>query len=277
MERSKERDFIIYLTESAVMLALAFLLSFLKVLDLPYGGSVTLASMLPIVIIAYRHGVLKGFFSGAVFGLLQLLTGASALSYATTPFAAAAIICFDFILAFALCGFAGFFRKMKNKNTGLVLGALSASVTRYLCHVITGATVWAGLSIPDSYAVKYSFVYNATYMIPEAIVLVTAAFYVSLVLDLSQKTVGPNRDKKSMDMPALSVGALCVCAFIVYSALLVFSKLQDPDTGNFNICGISNVPILNIVIAFFISAMIFAVFTVIRKIILKNAPKSDKK
>ena len=80
------------LTESAVMIALAFILSFLKVVDMPYGGSVTAFSMLPIIIIAFRYGTGWGLATGFAFSLLQMLMGLSDLSYATSAAAAVAIM-----------------------------------------------------------------------------------------------------------------------------------------------------------------------------------------
>lgn len=69
--------------ECAIMIALAAVLSFVKILELPYGGSVTAFSIVPIVIISYRHGVKWGLLSGFVFSIIQLIQTASTLSYAT--------------------------------------------------------------------------------------------------------------------------------------------------------------------------------------------------
>ena len=81
--------------ECAIMIALAAVLSFVKILELPYGGSVTAFSIVPIVIISYRHGVKWGLLSGFVFSIIQLIQGASNLSYATSFLAAVTIILFD--------------------------------------------------------------------------------------------------------------------------------------------------------------------------------------
>ena len=71
------------LTEAAIMLAIGTVLSLIKLIDLPYGGSVTIASMLPVVIIAYRHGIKWGLMTGFVYGVIQQLLGLNTLSYAT--------------------------------------------------------------------------------------------------------------------------------------------------------------------------------------------------
>ena len=78
--------------ECAIMIALAAVLSFVKILELPYGGSVTAFSIVPIVIISYRHGVKWGLLSGFVFSIIQLIQTASTLSYATSFWAAVTII-----------------------------------------------------------------------------------------------------------------------------------------------------------------------------------------
>jgi len=177
------------LTESAVMLALTLILSYIKLLDLPYGGSITLCSMLPTILIAYRHGLLWGFAIGIANGLLQLLMGMSNLSYATSAAAAVAIILLDYIIAFAVTGFGGIFKKIfKNQSLSLILGTAFVCILRYICHVISGCTVWAGLSIPDTEALIYSLAYNATYMLPELIIAVAGAAYLGAQSALTVKT-----------------------------------------------------------------------------------------
>ena len=159
------------LTESSIMIALSIVFGFVKLVDMPYGGSVTLASMLPIIIIAYRHGVGWGIGAALANSLVQLITGISYFSYFTTWQSIIALVLFDYIFAFAVFGLGGIFRGKLSQGAALSLGALLTSVVRYICHVISGATVWAGLSIPSGAALIYSFGYNATYMIPETLIL----------------------------------------------------------------------------------------------------------
>lgn len=102
--------------ECAIMIALAAVLSFVKILELPYGGSVTAFSIVPIVIISYRHGVKWGLLSGFVFSIIQLIQGASNLSYATSFWAAVTIILFDYVIAFTVIGLAGFLRNKVSKS-----------------------------------------------------------------------------------------------------------------------------------------------------------------
>ena len=73
---------IVWLTESAVMIALATVLSFIKLLDLPYGGSITIGSMLPMIVIAYRYGIGRGMITGLVYSVIHLIYGGSCDNYA---------------------------------------------------------------------------------------------------------------------------------------------------------------------------------------------------
>ena len=104
------------LVEGAVMVAFAVILSLLKILELPYGGSVTVCSMLPILIIAYRHGVGFGSFTALVYGVVQMLLGMKNVLYFTTPLSIAAVIVLDYILAFAALGLGGTFRKVVRRQ-----------------------------------------------------------------------------------------------------------------------------------------------------------------
>jgi len=116
MLKSNKKNFTKRLTESAVLLALTLILSYLKLLDLPYGGSITLCSMLPPILIAYRFGLVWGFGVGFANGILQLLMGLNTLSYATSPTAAVAIILLDYIIAFSVSGFGGIFKNIFKKS-----------------------------------------------------------------------------------------------------------------------------------------------------------------
>ena len=107
MQSQTKFSFTRKLTESAVMLALTVVLSFFKLVDLPYGGSITLFSMLPVILIAYRHGLTWGLMTGFANGVLQLLMGLKSLSYATSAGAVVAIILLDYLLAFTVTGFGG--------------------------------------------------------------------------------------------------------------------------------------------------------------------------
>ena len=228
------------LCECSIMIALASVLSLCKLVDFPHGGSVTLASMLPILLIAYRHGTATGLIAGLIYGVLQQLLGLNTLSYAPTPAAAVAIIVLDYLLAFAVIGFGGLFRKMKvSAPLQLTSGAIFVCLLRYLLHVIAGATVWAGLSIPSEAALFYSLGYNATYMIPEALLLCAVAFYLGAVIDFSADIPTPVRREKATAGAGLLFAAIFSAALsIVVPAILLFPALQNADTGAFDFSGL---------------------------------------
>ena len=226
------------LVESAILVAIGTVLSLFKIAELPYGGSVTIASMLPVAIISYRHGLKWGLGSAFVYGVVQQLLGLKNLTYFSDWKSIVAIILLDYVVAFAVIGLAGVFRKsIKNQGLSLAVGSLLICVLRYACHVVSGATVWAGLSIPTKAALVYSFAYNATYMLPETIVLMVAAYYVGTMIDFRRDQ--PVRMKRTETPYAsalkLSSVFLLIGAF-VFDVITIFSKLQDED-GNFVLAG----------------------------------------
>lgn len=262
------------LVECAIMIALATVLSMIKLAELPYGGSITIASMLPIAIIAYRRGMGWGLGSAFVYGIVQQLLGLNSLSYVTTWQSIVAVILLDYIVAFTVIGFAGIFRnKIENQALGLTLGCVFVSILRYICHVISGATVWAGLSIPTQAALSYSFVYNATYMLPECIILAVTAAYIGSVIDFREeklKRVAKGDTKASS--PAISIVAGLVAAgAVIYDAVEVFSHLQNAETGEFDITGLAGANWTA-----FIAVTVSAVVVTVLLLIVNKALKKGK-
>ncbi len=233
------------LVEGAMMISLATVLGIFKLVDMPYGGSVTIASMLPMIIFAYRHGVLVGIGAGAVYAVLEQLLGLSTLSYVTGWQSVVAVILLDYIVAFAVVGLGGVFRgKLGSQKSSLIYGALLVMALRYVCHVISGATVWAGLSIPSSAALIYSISYNATYMIPETVILIAVAYYLGEAIDFSKDTptrmtVSARGEKRSI----LSfLGGLSFLIGFIVDVWLISPHLQDANTGEFSFAGLSQAP-----------------------------------
>ena len=268
MDKTKHSS-VIALTECAIMIALSTVLSIIKIVDLPYGGSITAASMLPIVIAVYRHGTAWGFGIAAVSSAIQLLLGMNTLSYAVTWQAAVAIILFDYIIAFTVFAFSGIFKKMiKNTEIAILLGILLASALRFICHTAVGCTVWAGISIPTGAALIYSISYNATYMIPETIILALAGTYVFSILDFSHKI--PKRLKREnadavSSYCALGAGIVLLGALITDVAL-VFGVLQNPESGELDFSGIVNVDLPVLITVSAIGVLIPAILVAIIKI-----------
>lgn len=182
---------ILMIAESAVMMALATVLSMIVFFQLPAGGSVTPFSMLPVLIIAYRYGMKWGFGVGVVYGLIEMLLGLNNLSYATNALAGICIILFDYLVAFGVIGFGGLFRKMKNQAVGFSLGVAVACLLRFLCHFLTGITVWADYTGGIWNTIIFSLTYNGSYMLPELVITVIVGAILMSVLDFRSEKLSP--------------------------------------------------------------------------------------
>lgn len=256
------------LTECSIMIALSAVLSIVKLFEMPYGGSITLASMLPMVIIAQRHGAKVGVGAALVSSLIQMLMGLNNFSYFTSWVSIVVLALLDYVVAFAVFGLAGSLRTViKRQNFSMVVGAALASVARYICHVISGATVWAGLSIPTEAALIYSLSYNATYMVPETVILVLTAAYIGSALDFS-KSVPTRIKSEKLDTVSsyLYIGAgLVALGGLIADTVLVFSKLQNYNSGEFMIMGLSDVNWLAVLIVTAACALVSAVLALLAR------------
>ena len=131
------------LAEGAIMVAMAFILSYIKVFRLPWGGSVTLLSMLPIVVFSIKRGVKAGLFSAFVSALLQLGQGIAVdglLGWGLTPVMLTACIFLDYIGAYTVVGLAGIFRQ--KGLAGRLAGTALAVLIRYIFHIVSGAAIF---------------------------------------------------------------------------------------------------------------------------------------
>ena len=166
------------LCEGAILVALAFILSFVKLYELPNGGSLTPA-MFPILLYALRWGLPRGLIAGFVFGLLQLIfDGAYAWGWQS--------MVLDYLLAFTPLGLAGLF---KGKAWGIFPGTVLGCAARFVIHYISGITIYRiieptavpGFGTFDN-AHLYSLVYNGSYMVPNTLLalLLAGVLYVPL-------------------------------------------------------------------------------------------------
>ena len=172
------------LAECGIMLALAVVLNEFTPIKLPYGGSVTFFSQLPIVVIGYRHGVKWGLFTGLAMGIIEMLFGLANFSYVTGIVAYLILIFADYVIAFSSLGLGGVFRgTIKNQALSLAAGGALVSVIRFICHFISGATIWGGYA-EDTPVLIYSLTYNGSYMLPELIITVIGALILGSLLDL---------------------------------------------------------------------------------------------
>lgn len=148
----------------AMAIALAFVTSYIKIFNMPWGGSVTLCSMLFIVLVGNWYGVQTGIFVGLAYGILQFLQEPFVLSFFQ--------VCCDYILAFAALGIAGFFAKKKH---GLLKGYIVAVIARGAFHALGGYLYWMDYmpdSFPQSLKSIYPIAYNYSYLLAEGIITV---------------------------------------------------------------------------------------------------------
>ncbi|AOT70318.1 energy-coupled thiamine transporter ThiT [Geosporobacter ferrireducens] len=145
------------LVEAGIMIALAQILSYVKIFEAPYGGSVTAGSMVPILLFAIRWGVGPGLLAGTVYGLLQFILGPKYSFHILS-------ILLDYLVAFGLLGLAGLFRKdLKGVYAGTFLGVFG----RFVSSVLSGVIIWASYAPEGMNPWIYSIIYNGAYLLPE--------------------------------------------------------------------------------------------------------------
>ena len=162
---SKNRENIRALTESAILIALGTILSYIVLFRMPQGGSVTPFSMLPIMVIGVRRGLKWGLGSGFVFACLQMIRQFWPPPTGTVE-GYIAVVMLDYILAYTAMGLAGFF---KGRKYGLLYAIPLCLIFRFLCHFISGIIVWH-IYAGDLPIWLYSLTYNGSYIGVELVI-----------------------------------------------------------------------------------------------------------
>ena len=208
------------LTESAMLLAVAIVLELVSKMfipELPFGGQITLVSMLPVVLISYRHGIKCGLVSGVTYALLEMALGAKTVAAAFQPgyfgddrmLLNAFIMCaLDYVVAFTVLGLGGMFRNREWKPaTALALGSVAALGLRYVSHIFSGYILFSGWAewfftqegfpawgaklveslSPNMLGFVYSLVYNGFYMVPEIVLTCVGAVLISRIPGIVKK------------------------------------------------------------------------------------------
>ena len=202
------------LTESAMLLAVAIVLELVSKMfipEQPFGGQLTVVSMLPVVLISYRHGVKWGFLAAFTYALIEMVMGASTVTAAFQPgyfgdgvmLLNALIMCvLDYLVAFTVLGLGGCFRnKIENRGVSLMCGSLVALGARYVAHIASGYILFAGwaewfftqdgfpawgaqlvANLPaEALGWAYSIVYNGMYLVPEILITAVVALLLSRI------------------------------------------------------------------------------------------------
>ena len=208
------------LTESAMLLAVAIVLELVSKMfipEMPFGGQITLVSMLPVVLISYRHGVRWGLVAGLGYALIEMVIGAKTVAAAFQPgyfgsgtmILNALIMCvLDYLAAFTALGLGGAFRnRIDHPGAALCCGSILALLARYVCHVASGYILFAGWAewfftqdgfpawgaelvaslSSQALGFTYSLVYNGMYMVPEIILTALVALFLGRVRGIAVK------------------------------------------------------------------------------------------
>lgn len=217
--KKKSMIWLYWLVESAVMIALAIVLELVAKMiipEMPFGGQVTIVSMLPVVLVGWKYGMGKGLVTGFVYSLVQMVIGMKTISAMVLPSSedylgslgnVVLMIVFDYVLAFTVLGLGAMYKKaIKNDCVSLALGAFTVLLLRYICHIISGYVLfgaWAewfftqegfyswGQTIVDTFSgnalsLIYSIIYNAFYMVPEIIITTIVAAIVGKIPQITK-------------------------------------------------------------------------------------------
>lgn len=161
------------ITLSAIMVALATVLVILsKLIPAPWlqGGSITLASMVPIIVASILLDTKWGMACGVTFSFIQMMTGFYPPPTQTFLYFVLVVL-LDYVLAFGVLGLAGFFyRVMDKKIWAIPICGIITTTLRYICHILSGILIWGVYAQEGQTILAYSLMYNGSYMIPEIII-----------------------------------------------------------------------------------------------------------
>ena len=172
------------LTECAVMLALAFALSCAKLFEMPMGGSVTVASMLPIMLISIKYGVKTGLATSFVYSITQLMqafASANVFPYCESGTTLVLCILFDYLVPFTVLGLAGLCHKLsitKNVELNVYIGIVSSVILRFLCHFTTGVAIWGQWAPEGMGKYLYSLLYNGGFLSVDFVICIVCAILI---------------------------------------------------------------------------------------------------
>ena len=157
------------LTFGALCVSLSFILSYIKLFSAPQGGSVTLASMLPIMLYSAMFGTKRGLLAGLVYGLLQFIQKPEIYHWAQ--------VLLDYPLAFTVIGLAGLPGKLKLLPVGTVIGGFA----RFVVHTISGFLFFS--EVLNGSALWASAVYNGWYMLFDTLICLVLSFPVAAIVN----------------------------------------------------------------------------------------------
>ena len=176
------------LTKCAVLVALAAVLSYVKVYTLPNGGSITAASMVPIIYAAMTCDFKSAMLTSLVYSVIEMVMGF--YPPPTQNFVSfALVVLLDYVVAFGVLGLAGVIAKpFKNRVFGAGFATVFVCFIRFLCHFASGILIWDSYAPEGMPVWQYSLGYNGGYMLAEAIIS-------TIVICLLVKKIAPKENK----------------------------------------------------------------------------------
>ena len=172
------------LTESAILVAAAVVLSLITLFKMPLGGSVTPFSTLPIVLIGLRHGSKWGVAGALVYSVTQLMLGMGNVLAVPVKTAANLVMCaaLDYVVAYTILGFTGSLaKKLNNNQLGLCAAICITGLGRLASSFLSGVIIWAPYA-PEGWSVAgYSLAYNASWCLPDVAIVLVACLALSRV------------------------------------------------------------------------------------------------
>ncbi len=195
---------------AAICIALSFALSYIKLFDMPFGGAITFASLLPVIVFSYIYGVRRGLLVGVIYGMLQAIQD----PYIIHP--AQFLLDYPIAFAFVCCG--GAFANVKALSAypqlKFTLGAILAGIGRYISHVLSGVFAFEAYAVDFGMAaLPYSLAYNSfvfadiVITIVAGVILFSSKTFMRSVVDaLMNDETARRRGKDTVDKKA--VGAI---------------------------------------------------------------------
>jgi len=182
MNRNKK---VTILTECAVYVAMAAVLSTFTLFNMPFGGTVTPFATLPILVASLRHGSKWGIATALVFSLTQLLLGGMENIVAVpAKTLSAMMICaaLDYVVPYTLLGFCGVIaNRFKNAIAGITVSVLLTGLIRFVCSFLSGIIVWVAYTKEGWSVAGYSLAYNAVWCGPDVAITLVACLALSRV------------------------------------------------------------------------------------------------
>lgn len=159
-----------------------------------YGGGFSIFAQVPIIIYSYRRGIKSGISAALVLSVYQLLTGLKNFAWVNGIGAYIIVALADYIIAFGCLGFGGMFKgKLKSPAAELTVGSIAVCFVRFICHFISGVTIWTDYCPADMIVPVYSLLYNGSFMLAEAIITVVGV----LALSKIPAIIDPNGNTKA--------------------------------------------------------------------------------